>query len=52
MAEKGVENDVYVAHDEKKHTHDSPEPEEPGRRGSIALNIVENPLKVNIPNYQ
>ncbi|CAK3994366.1 facilitated glucose transporter [Lecanosticta acicola] len=49
MAEKDGTDVVYATHDEKNHSShdspDSPEPEGPGRRGSVAMNIVENPLK-------
>lgn len=39
----------YVSHNEKNANDVSPPDlaEEAGRRGSVALNIVENPLKVS-----
>ena len=48
MAEKIGKHEDYTSHDEKNPS--PPEyndlPEQAGRRGSVALNIVENPLKV------
>lgn len=49
MAEKIGKHEDYTTHDEKNVS--PPEyndlPEQAGRRGSVALNIVENPLKVS-----
>lgn len=49
MAEKDF-SDAPVTHDEKITTHHEPDlAEATGRRASVALNIVENPLKVSFP---
>jgi hypothetical protein len=54
MSEKGekVDDVAYTAHDENAATKESA-PEvaaDTGRRGSVALNIVENPLRVSLSN--
>jgi hypothetical protein len=47
MAEKGF-SDTPVTHDEKISTHHEPDlADATARRASVALNIVENPLKVS-----
>ena len=52
MAEKAFDNDTGVEHNEKNppqyHEATAPPPAGPGgRRASIAVNLVENPLKVS-----
>jgi hypothetical protein len=47
MAEKDF-SDVPVSHDEKITTHHEPDlADATARRASVALNIIENPLKVS-----
>ena len=53
MTEKATTEDIGATYDEKK-VADAPEPELAdlaGRRRSVALNIVENPLKVSFARF-
>jgi hypothetical protein len=48
MAEKTASDVNDVSHDEKNGINDRELVEETGRRQSVALNIVENPLQVSL----
>ncbi len=46
MTEKGSPDSAYLSHNEKNTTHQAELANPAGRRQSVALNIIENPLKV------
>ena len=55
MSDKHSSDNDYLAHDEKHEKHAGADikghenlVEDGGRRGSVALNVVENPLKVSM----
>ncbi|KAK4550749.1 hypothetical protein LTR36_000328 [Oleoguttula mirabilis] len=49
MTEKIAVDAAYDSHDEKHHGHQPDLTETAGRRASVALNLVENPLKRSSP---